>query len=228
MFTQIYSIQTVEEALECVRAGVDYIGVASGTGAGLPAEISLEQGRAVFDAARGRIGLVALTVADGPDPIYEMARALDPDVVHLCGNNYAADPAFCADIRRVCPGILVEQAISVTGPEAVDKAEYFASFCDTLILDSSDPNISGIGASGIVNDWDVCAKIVKRVKCRVILAGGLGPDNVAEAIAAVRPWGVDSMTRTNRALPDGSVRKDAEKVRAFVRAAREAALKWGL
>jgi phosphoribosylanthranilate isomerase len=56
----------------------------------------------------------------------------------------------------------------------------------------------------------------------VILAGGLSPENVAEAIQSVRPWGVDSLTHTNRSLPGGGFRKDLERVRRFVTAAQSA------
>jgi phosphoribosylanthranilate isomerase len=54
----------------------------------------------------------------------------------------------------------------------------------------------------------------------VILAGGLGPDNVSEAIGRVRPAGVDSLTRTNRPGPDGAFTKDLDAVAAFVEQAR--------
>jgi phosphoribosylanthranilate isomerase len=54
----------------------------------------------------------------------------------------------------------------------------------------------------------------------VILAGGLGPDNVAEAIRVVQPAGVDSLTQTNRFIGDGSFTKDLEAVERFVDTAR--------
>jgi phosphoribosylanthranilate isomerase len=54
----------------------------------------------------------------------------------------------------------------------------------------------------------------------VVLAGGLSPENVAEAIRAVCPWGVDSLTYTNRPLAGGGFRKDLERVRGFVMNAR--------
>ena len=92
-----------------------------------------------------------------------------------------------------------------------------------LILDSVAPGIAGIGAAGAVHDWDISAAIVESVDIPVILAGGLGPDNVAAAIEAVRPWGVDSLTHTNQPLPDGGFRKNIDRVGAFVAAARAGA-----
>lgn len=228
MITQIYSLQTLEEALDCVEAGVDTIGLAAGTDKDLPAELSLEEGKRIFDAVRGRIERVALAVADEPGPIYDMVRALRPDAVQVCGGTFAATPEFCRTVKEVCPGIRVIQAVGVTGPEAVPLAVRYGEYCDTLILDSVDPAIAGIGAAGIVNDWNICAEIVRATACQVILAGGLGPDNVAEAIEKVRPWGVDSFTKTSVRLPDGSTRKDPELVRRFVENAKKAAERLGL
>ena len=56
----------------------------------------------------------------------------------------------------------------------------------------------------------------------MILAGGLSPENVAESIRIVQPWGVDSFTHTNLRTVDGRVEKDISRVRAFVDAARAA------
>ncbi|MDR0436241.1 MAG: phosphoribosylanthranilate isomerase [Propionibacteriaceae bacterium] len=228
MITQIYSIQSVTEALACAEAGADCIGIACATDAGLPAEIPLELGREVFAALEGKATRVALTVAASPIPVYQLIRELLPDVIHLCGYDYMATPEFVAEAKRIHPGIKVLQAIGVTGPEAIAEAITYGAWCDQLILDSVDPAINGVGAAGFTNDWDVCAEIVRRTPCPVILAGGLGPDNVAAAIEQVRPYGVDSFTRTSRKLPDGRSEKDAEKVVGFVRNAKAAAARLGL
>jgi len=69
-----------------------------------------------------------------------------------------------------------------------------------------------------VHDWEVSRLIVERCSVPVILAGGLTPDNVTEAIHTVRPWGIDSNTPLN--LRKGE--KDLDKVRAFIDAIRQA------
>ena len=71
----------------------------------------------------------------------------------------------------------------------------------------------------MTHDWTISRRIVELVRTPVILAGGLGPDNVADAIRAVRPAGVDSKTKTDR---DGSHAKDLGRVRRFRDAARAA------
>ncbi len=222
MITQIYSIQTPEEAVQCVEAGADYIGVAVATGMRLPAEVSVEECRKIYDAIGARAKKVLIVVTDSDEPIYAPLKALRPDVLHICGNNFFATPELVKKVKALCPGTEVLQAVAMDGPAAVERALYYAGFCDTLILDSVDPAIAGIGAAGVTHDWALSAEIVRRAGCRVILAGGLGPDNVADAIRAVRPWGVDSFTKTSDKLPDGTSRKSPEKVRAFVRNARAA------
>lgn len=219
---QIYSIQTVEEALQCVQAGAEAIGVAVATGANLPAEVSEATCAEIFAALEGRAQRVLLVVTQTEEETVEYVRRLQPDILQLCGNRLPATPEFAAQCRAVRPGLRVLQAVGVDGPEAIDRAKYFAGFCDMLILDSIAPGIAGIGAAGRTHDWSIDAEIVRSVPCHVVLAGGLDAENVRAAIEAVRPWGVDSFTRTSDRLPDGGSRKNIEKVRAFVQAAREA------
>lgn len=219
---QIYSTQTVEEALQCVQAGAEAIGVAVATGANLPAEVPEATCAEIFAALEGRAQRVLLVVTQTEEETVEYVRRLQPDILQLCGNLLPATPEFAAQCRAVRPGLRVLQAVGVDGPEAIDRAKYFAGFCDMLILDSIAPGIAGIGAAGRTHDWSIDAEIVRSVPCHVVLAGGLDAENVRAAIEAVRPWGVDSFTRTSDRLPDGGSRKNIEKVRAFVQAAREA------
>jgi phosphoribosylanthranilate isomerase len=88
---------------------------------------------------------------------------------------------------------------------------------DFLLLDSHRESDRQVGALGVTHDWSISRRIVELVRAPVILAGGLGSDNVADAIRTVRPAGVDSKTKTDR---DGSHSKDLDRVRLFLKAAR--------
>lgn len=222
MKVQIYTMQTVEEARAVVAAGVDHVGVTP-SDCGLPGEISFEQARAIVESVRGHATTVALSVDADPDAIIRMVRAVQPDVLHLCGLEGTLSPADMGALRERLPGVAIMQAVAVGGPESVQIAQSYQDVSDYLILDTQAPDIDGIGASGKTHDWNVSRAIVVGVRIPVILAGGLGPDNVADAIRAVRPWAVDSLTHTNRLLPEGGFRKDVERVAAFVAAARAAA-----
>lgn len=222
MIVQIYTMQSVAEALACADAGADQLGITPPHG-GLPGEVSLRAAAEIADALRGRARTVVLTVWTDPGAIAELAAATRPDILHLCPPASLASPAGVEAVRARVGATPIMQAVSVGGPETVEEARAYAAVADLLILDTSDPRIAGVGASGATHDWRVSRAIVERVGVPVILAGGLSPENVAEAIRVVRPWGVDSLTHTNRPLPGGGFRKDLGRVAAFVATAREAA-----
>ena len=112
------------------------------------------------------------------------------------------------------------RSVPVTGLESVEIARSYEGIADFLLLDSHRANDRQIGALGVTHDWSISRQIVQGVRTPVILAGGLGPDNVADAIRAVGPAGVDSKTKTDKGATHT---KDLEKVRLFVAAARHAA-----
>ncbi len=221
MIVQLYTMQSAEEALACVDAGVDHLGLTPPQG--LPGELpSLEAMREIVVAVGDRARCIALTVDMDPAAVVAMAEVVRPAVIHLCPLQDRTSPDQVAALRARLPDIPIMQAVSVAGPQSVPVARSFAEVADILILDTQAPHIPGVGASGATHDWSVSRQIVDAVRVPVILAGGLSPQNVAEAIRTVRPWGVDSLTHTNRVMPDGAFHKDLDQVAAFVAAARGA------
>ena len=224
VITQIYTAQTPAEATALAGLGVDHVGVTV-SARGLPGEVGMETGQAIARALRETgARCVALTVDTDLAAIEDFVAMLRPDIVHLCGDVDLVGPAQVAELREWIDsvGIDVEimQAIPVSGTESIELAARFARHSDWLILDSVTDDVEGIGAAGVTHDWNLSKQIVEAVEVPVILAGGLGPDNVSEAIGRVRPAGVDSLTRTNRPGPDGAFTKDLDAVAAFVEQAR--------
>jgi phosphoribosylanthranilate isomerase len=216
---QIYTAQSAAEATALAGLGVDHVGVTP-THVGLPGEVDDDVAAEICDALEGIATSVALSVETDLDAIEEMVRTVGPDILHLCGPPGAVAPPAVAALRRRLPRTAIMQAVAVSGPEAIDMARSYAPVVDFLLLDSLAPGIPGVGAAGVIHDWEVSAAIVAEVQVPVVLAGGLSPDNVAEAITTVEPWGVDSLTHTNRRLAGGGFRKDLELVDRFVAAAR--------
>ncbi|MBI5961122.1 MAG: phosphoribosylanthranilate isomerase [Chloroflexi bacterium] len=221
MKIQIYTMQTPDEACVLAALGVDHLGVTP-SDRGLPGEIDFTTARAICAAVIGRAVTVALSVERDPDLIAAMVDAVQPDVLHLCGLTGTFSPEQVRALRVRLPQVKIMQAISVAGPEAIPAALSYQDAADFLILDTQAAHIAGIGASGQTHDWTISREIVRQSRLPVILAGGLSPENVADAIRAVRPWGVDSLTHTNRLLPGGGFRKDQDRVRQFVETARGA------
>ncbi len=219
MRTQIYTMQSVDEALAVIEQGVDHVGITP-SDIGLPGEVDLATARAIVDAVGDTAVTVALSVESNLDAIETMVQVVRPDILHLCGLENTILPEGILELRARFPNLPIMQAISVSGLGSIDTALAYQEVADYLILDTQSPEIAGIGASGETHDWEISRKLVQQVRIPVILAGGLSPENVAEAIRAVRPWAVDSLTHTNHMLPDGSFRKDLERVHQFVTAAK--------
>jgi len=221
MKVQIYSHKSAEDAAMSVASGVDFIGTSTGEKGRLAAEVDFATCREIFGAIPKEAGAmkVALTVAWELDEIIETVQAVNPDIIHLSGDIADLPVEQVAVLRKIISPVKIMQAIPVGGPEAVKLALEYQPVSDYLILDTDLSGFPGIGATGATHDWAVSAEIVSRVNIPIILAGGLSPDNVAEAIRHVKPWCVDSFSHTN--LP-GSKQKDPERVKAFVEAAKSA------
>jgi phosphoribosylanthranilate isomerase len=216
MLVQIYEVQTPEEARALAGLGVDHIGVLVGDGA-FPRELSIAQTNAIFAATPAGKKRVALSLSADPEEMARVARETRPDIIQL----QAALEEFSVEMTRAFrhrfPEIPIMRAIPVIDEASIEVARSYQGVADFLLLDSYDAGTRQFGALGRVHDWGLSRRIVDNVGIQVILAGGLGPDNVAEAIAAVQPAGVDSKTKTDRADGTG---KDLAKVQEFVAAAR--------
>lgn len=109
--------------------------------------------------------------------------------------------------------------IHVADDRALAEARRAAASVDALLLDSGRPDeaVKILGGTGQTHDWALSRRIVAAVGIPVFLAGGLRPDNVGQAIAAVRPYGVDLCTGVR-----SDDRLDPTKLAAFVRAVEAA------
>lgn len=124
-------------------------------------------------------------------------------------------------LRGLCRGVELVQVIHVSGPTSVDEAVAVAPFVDALLLDSGNPALAvkELGGTGRTHDWATSRRIRDAVfPLPLWLAGGLRVHNVAEAIAAVRPYGLDLCTGVR-----SQGRLDAAKLAAFMQAVRAAA-----
>ena len=220
MFTQIYSIQTVEEALACAEAGADRVGVLVGVPGGkFPCAIHEDEAERIFEALKGKAVRVLISVADNEEDILSQTERLKPDVLHLCAN-FEGDADFREKLRARMPEVKLMEAVGIVDESAIEDAKKKAAYADLLILDSVSKTVPGVGAAGVTHDWSIDRAIVEAVDIPVILAGGLGPENVAEAIEAVHPDGVDSLTKTS-VVKDGVIlHKDIDRVREFCRIAK--------
>jgi len=230
MIKQIYSLVNYNESVATMDAGADHIGLVPMQSGGVPAHrVPFDVVDRIFNEAKKRgVKCVAIMLNKDPDEMMFITKRLNPDIVHIAGMDFTADAAFADRLHKECKGVELMQAVLVDGPAAVDRAKEFAKFCDYILTDSGLAVDTGIGASGLTHDWNIDAEIIKSVNIPVIMAGGLGPDNVEECIRQVRPYGVDSLTKTSYKYNDGIMEKDISKVREFCEKADKISKELGL
>jgi len=215
MAVQIYSMTSIADAIATAAAGADLIGVVVAEPGIVPEGVAAAIAREILSAIRPRARGVALSLADDRDEICAMVDAVRPDVLHLAAREI--EPEDCAWIRRRVAPVRLLRAIAVRAGETMAEAQAHQECADFLMLDSGAKGGKFAGARGETHDWTVSRQIVEQSRIPVILAGGLTAENVGEAIATVRPWGVDSFTHTD--IVGNRGRKDPARVRAFIAAA---------
>jgi phosphoribosylanthranilate isomerase len=218
MLTQVYEITNPQEAAAICQIGVDHVGVLVGDGS-FPREQSISAAVEIAAGIRPPSKLSALFLASDLSFVRRGVRELAAPLVHLGAAPELVTPEQTLELKRALPGVLVMRSVPVAGPESIAVAAAYEGIADFILLDSYRKDDKQIGALGVTHDWSISRQIVERLRTPVILAGGLGPDNVAEAIRVVNPAGVDSKTRTD--LGETHT-KDLDKVRLFHAAARAA------
>jgi len=217
MLVQIYEISTPEEARALGNLGVDHIGVLVGDGS-FPREQSVDQARLIFSAIPSSSKGLALLLSADVRLVEQIILELKPAIVHLGASSDLLTASAVRQLKQRCGTLTVMRSIPIVDDESIAIARSYDGVADMLLLDSHRPGDVQIGALGVTHRWEIDRKIVERVRIPVIIAGGLGPDNVVDAIRVVRPAGVDSKTKTDK--DDGSHTKDLQKVKRFVARAK--------
>lgn len=214
MHLKICCIASRAEADVAIAAGAAALGLVS----------SMPSGPGVIDDAT--IAAIAAVVAP-PTETYLLTSRRDaegiaeqharcrPTTLQLV-DRLASQDAY-RRLRDLVPSATLVQVIHVLDESSIDEALELAPFVDRILLDSGNPRLAvkELGGTGRTHDWSLSARIRDAVDRPLLLAGGLRADNVGDAIARVRPFGIDvcSGVRSDGAL-------DAEKLARFAAAVR--------
>ncbi|MDQ7782998.1 MAG: phosphoribosylanthranilate isomerase [Desulfomonilaceae bacterium] len=213
---QVAGVSSLEEALFCRAVGVGAVGFTLELPSGTHDGLTKERARAIIDRLPRDLLAVLITYLDSAVDAARLVDRLNVRAIQFHGD--IADEQVRL-FRSLRPAVRTIGRITVSGPSALDHTNRVKPpLWDAVILDSFDPASGALGATGITHDWSLSARIVRRSSVPVILAGGLNPENVAAAIAAVRPHGVDAHTGLEN--PDGS--RNFQRIEAFSKAALEA------
>ncbi|QUR67769.1 phosphoribosylanthranilate isomerase [Mycobacterium spongiae] len=215
--TKICGIGTAEDLVAAVDAGADAVGLIVGTTHHSDDEIPVDQARVLAASVPAFITIVLVTHLVDGTAILDLAEAIGVDTVQVHGE---VDPQTLRDIWVRRRSLRIIRTIHVTGESAIAAAHEAHRCCHAVLLDTRTP--SRLGGTGLTHDWAISRRIAEALRKEgrgVILAGGLDATNVASAISAVQPHGVDANSR----LKNTNGRKDPASCRAFVCAATNAA-----
>lgn len=240
MIVQIYEIQAPEEAEQCISLGVDHIGsvLVSQEEWRIP---TLREVMRLSEGTRARNTLI---------PLFEdrdvLSKTLDyyrPHYVHFCHDLTSGDGRVLdleghirtqSYVKERFPEIRIMRSIPLPSPRwsdvfpTLDIARSLSRVSDLFLADTwvAEGPVKGyIGITGTSPDWGAARDFVRRSETPVVLAGGLSPHNVYEALLHVIPAGADSCTQTNKLDPHGRplrFQKDVNKVEEFVKEVRRA------
>jgi phosphoribosylanthranilate isomerase len=184
-----------------VAAGADAIGVIVDVDVETPREISAERAADIVAGVPPFVTTVLVTMPHSVEDAVSLLGAVGADAVQV---HSTLTPAYVGGLRSR----VEETVLAAVGPDS--DLEAYADAADALLVDSVDEQ--GGGGTGETQDWERTADLLADVNAPVVLAGGLTPENVREAVATVDPYAVDTASGVER---EGGV-KDHDAMAQFV------------
>lgn len=201
MFVKVCGTTSEEDALLAVAMGADAVGFVF---APSPRQIAPSVAADIVKRLPPEVVTIGVFRDETAERVVEIVNKAGLKGAQLHGHEAPKQTQW---IRRRVP--MVVKAFAAGDPAIRDALDWGA---DVVLIDAPSPG------SGQVFDWRLAEGVPDG--CRLMLAGGLTPENVAEAIAQTRPWGVDAVS----GLEGSPGHKDPRRVRAFVAAAKAAAV----
>ncbi|MFZ5864409.1 MAG: phosphoribosylanthranilate isomerase [Thermodesulfobacteriota bacterium] len=209
-------VSSLEEALFCRSVGVDALGFTLELPTGIHDGLDRVTAHRIIQELPSDVLPVVITYVDTAQDAADLVREVRAKAIQFHGGIIEEE---LRKFRNAAPAIKTIGRITVTDRTTIALVDLFLSpLWDTVILDSYDPATGRLGATGLTHDWAISAEIVRVTKVPVILAGGLTPENVGQAILAVRPAGVD----VHSGVEDKDGSRNFDKIRAFAQAAKAA------
>ena len=217
---QIAGIRSAQEAEMLISCGVDYLG--------FPfrldyhnEDISEIEAAQIVSNLPSSVTAVVITYLNRAEEVINLLQTLGASAVQLHGDISSEE---IRKLKSEMPELqIIKSMIIGRDPFSImlDRVGEFEPLVDAFITDTYDPGTGASGATGRTHDWEISRKIVRISPKPVILAGGLIPENVKEAILKVKPAGVDVHT----GVENREGYKNKDRVVKFVSETREAFIK---
>jgi len=219
MRAKLCGIRSKRDLEIAIASGTDAIGLICGITHVSEDALSPDDARRLARLTPPFVSTVLVTHLLDATEIIDLADYVAADTIQVHG---PVTTDTLASVSARARGRRIIKAVHVLGPEAKDQALQLAELCDAILVDSRTRD--RLGGTGRTHDWTISRQVSDALRERnhpLILAGGLRPDNVAEAVRAVQPFAVD----VNSGVDDENGDKIADRCAAFVSRAREALAK---
>jgi phosphoribosylanthranilate isomerase len=214
-WVKICATTNLSDAQASLAAGADALGFIFSPSS---RRVEVDQAAEIISSLADEIERIGVFVNETPGQVAEVAEQAGLTGVQLHGDEPAGQmPEYRQAVgqRKIIKTLQASELLK--SPDSLNGYLRSRHSIDAVLLDAGSP--SQRGGTGQTFDWIAAAPIVARVRAQmpVIIAGGLNPENVAEAIRLFAPWGVDVVSGVERETG----RKDEAKLRSFVGAVRQ-------
>lgn len=213
MRVKVCGVRRVADALAAASLGVDAVGLLVGQRHRSEDFLDPDEAREIAKALPPLVSAVLVTHIEDGAEVAKLALRIGASTIQMHSD---CDASAIRRVRSDVPYCKIIRAVHVTGPDAIAEMKSLEDHVDAFVVDSVNLADDRVGGTGLTHDWALSRRAVLEVRRPIILAGGLKPTNVADAISAVRPYGVDA----NTGLRDSLGFKDRDKVAAFVKEAK--------
>lgn len=218
MRVKICGIRNEADLNAAIRSGADAVGFLIGQVHPSPDFILPGTAARLVLAMPPFVSPVLVTHLTDPEEILDLSDRTGITTVQLHGGSTAEEVRILRD--NLPPASKIILTVHFQAKDDFLGAKDFFNVADAFLIDSMNGETGQVGGTGRVNDWNLAAEFVKESPLPVILAGGLNPSNVADAIRQVNPFAVDANTGMKQ---EGTRVVDPELCAAFVKAAKNAA-----
>ncbi len=199
---KICCIGNITEAKIAIKMGASAIGLVSEMPSG-PGVISMDNIKLIAAVVPPPIATFLLTSKQDVNEIIKQHNYCRTNTIQICDDLMIGTHR---DLKEALPGIAIVQVIHVRDKESIGEALAIQNDVDAILLDSGNQSqqVKELGGTGKTHNWEVSCKIREKLNIPIFLAGGIKPNNIAQAIDQVHPFGIDlcSGVRTNGKLDE--------------------------
>lgn len=188
MLVKICANKNINDAKMCIDAGADFLGILVGQKHDSTDFIDKYTAKEMVNFSKRKIKTVLVTHLINGDEIIELSQFIGNDVIQLHSN---IDESEVEKIVKALPNIKLIRLIHISQKGQICTNYKTMKYADYYLLDSFNLETNQVGGTGLIHDWNIDRELIEKLNKPTFIAGGLTPKNVASAIKAAKPGGVD-------------------------------------